>query len=186
MLDHPLQVKKESKKGRKMDNRDDEYEDTSIPSQQTYDDVYVNSHHRHPTVHQGPRYKTSSQNTYENVKVMNLVGSLKKKLKAGKLRHIDIGEGSGQEEKTKFANGNERDNRALEQGKPVPAARNSMKKDSENKVNMVKPARGGQSKKNEPTGLTNRFSSEPEFVENELYEDRSPFDGFVYPATLQN
>lgn len=165
-----------------MDNRDDQYEDTVVPPQQTYDDVYVNSHHRHP----GPRYKTSSQNTYENVKVMSLVGSLKKKLKAGKLRHIDIGKGSGQEEKTKFENGNERDNRALGQGKPVPAARNSMKKDTVNKVNVVKPTRGVQSKKNEPTGLSNRFSNEPEFVENELYEDRSPFDGFVYPATIQN
>ena len=114
---------------------------------------------------------------------MNLVGSLKKKLRAGKLKHIDIGKGSSsQEEQTKFASGNDREHRVLGQGKPIPAARNSMKKDSKNEIHVVKPTRSGQSKKNEPMGLNNRASSEQEFVENELYEDRSPFDGFVYPA----
>ena len=172
---------------------------------QTYDDVYENSHpsthaHNHPSTHaqrHAPRYKTASQNAYENIKVMNLVGSLKKKLRTGKLRHIDIGEGSSSggsgchgDEHSKFHNG--RENRGLDHGKPVPAARNSMKKDSRNRVNVGKPARNGSSR-NDVTagtsaagagaagaGLRSRVSSEPEFVENELYEDRVPYDGFVY------
>ena len=176
----------------------DYYEDTTtaVPHQ-TYDEVYEPSHPNR-NVRRGPRYRTSSQNTYENVKVMNLVGSLKKKLRAGKLRHIDIGEkgcgsSNNQEEPIKSPNGRDNNNRALEQAKPVPAARNSMKKDSKNKVQVTKPARSGVSKKDteglkervssEPTtGLKDRVSSEPEFVENELYEDRSPFDGYVYSA----
>ena len=236
---------------------DDYYEDTAAVTvpHQTYDEVYEPSHPKpNVNVRRGPRYRTSSQNTYENVKVMNLVGSLKKKLRAGKLKHIDIGErGSGSNERgngssergsgnSERGNGsNERgngssergrgnsergngsrqrgsgssergngssnnhdepikspncrdgNNKALEQGKPIPAARNSMKKDSKNTVNVVKPARSGVSKgdtavlkdraSSEPTtGLRDRVSSEPEFVENELYEDRSPFDGYVYSA----
>ena len=182
----------------------DDYEDTTGVPHQTYDEVYEPSHPKR-NVHRGPRYRTSSQNTYENVKVMNLVGSLKKKLRAGKLRHIDIGErgsggsmrgsgsGGNQGEPIKSPSGRDNNNRVLEQGKPVPAARNSMKKDSKNKVNVVKPTRSGVSKKDteglkervssEPTtGLKDRVSSEPEFVENELYEDRGPFDGYVYSA----
>ena len=184
----------------------DYYEDTTraVVPHQTYDEVYEPSHPNR-NVRRGPRYRTSSQNTYENVKVMNLVGSLKKKLRAGKLKHIDIVEkgsgrserGSGssnnQDEPIKSLNGRDNNNRALEQGKPVPAARNSMKQDSKNKVQMTKPARSGASKgdtaglkdrvSSEPTtGLKDRVSSEPEFVENELYEDRSPFDGYVYSA----
>ena len=180
------------------------YEDTTagVPHQ-TYDEVYEPSHPNR-NVRRAPRYRMSSQNTYENVKVMNLVGSLKKKLRAGKIRHVDIGErgngssegGSGssnnQDEPIKSPNGRD-NNRVLEQGKPVPAARNSMKKDSKNKVNVAKPARSGVSKgdtaglkdrvSSEPTiGLKDRISSEPEFVENELYEDRSPLDGYVYSA----
>ena len=180
----------------------DYYEDTTTAAvqHQTYDEVNEPSH-PNPNVRRGPRYRTSSQNTYENVKVMNLVGSLKKKLRAGKLKHIDIDErGSGssnnQDEPIKSSNGRDNNNRALEQGKPVPAARNSMKKDSKNKVNVVKPTRSGVSKKDteglkervssEPTtGLKDRVSSEPEFVENELYEDRIPFDGYVYSAVQE-
>ena len=197
----------------------DYYEDTTTAAvpHQTYDEVYEPSHPNR-NVRRGPRYRTSSQNTYENVKVMNLVGSLKKKLRAGKLRHIDIGEkgsgsnergrgnnergsgssargsgnGNNQNEPIKSLNGRD-NNRVLEQGKPVPAARNSMKMDSKNKVNVVKPTRSGVSKKDAEglkdrvssdlaTGLKDRVSSEPEFVENELYEDRSPFDGYVYSA----
>ena len=177
-----------------METKSAYYEDTAVPHQ-TYDEVYQSSHPE-GNVHKGPRYKTASQNSYENVKVMNLVGSLKKKLRSGKLKHIDIGEGGSginHDEESKSPKGRGNNNRTLEQGKPVPAARNSMKKDSTNKVNVVKPVRSGVSK-NETTGLKNRVSnesttglkdrvsSEPEFVENELYEDRSPFDGYVYSA----
>ncbi len=172
-----LQVRKDSKKSKKLENTF--YEDTVDPAHQTYDDVYESSRQKS----RPSRYKLSPQNTYENVKVLNLVGSLKRKLKTGKIRHNNFLEEADRQVRYKKDSDN-----AHDVDKPVPAARGSMKKESRNRVGAVKPARGAKPNNNnvEPGRLKNRTPSEAEFVENDLYEDRSfqtsPGQSFVHSS----
>ena len=165
-----FQVRQDSKKSKRLESHDSTlYEDTADPEPHimpTYDEVYE---HSHSVTHHPLRYKSNPQNPYENIKAMNLVGSLKKKLKAGRIKNINYDDGANNNHQDKCNNG--KDHKPL-QNKPVPAARSSMKKDSKNKVQMVKPARQPKPKRAEPAKLKNRPSSEAEFVENDLYADR--------------
>ncbi len=135
--------------------------------QTTYDDIkfYENAKPHDNKIH-GSKFNNNPQYEYENVKAMNLVSSLKKRLKITGLRNIDFESWE-----------NSIDDKNDSTSKPIPAARNSAKcNNTRTRPNPSFLFNGNGMKSHD---LRGRTPSEHVFVENDLYEDGSS-NGYIF------